>query len=184
MAVLTRRNLGRTARLWSWVAMLGAPFMLLMGVLLATGTGPGAQPPVEMWRTGPAGEPLELLPAARDAAVWGRPSSAGVTCTTARSSGDPVAELPVGPAEGRPSTVQDAGGTGEWTLLAVTAGTGAAATVTCGGGDLAEVAVSADPSVAGTPGFGLALIVFAPVLFLLGWLTRRAVRGPRAPAAG
>lgn len=157
--------------------MLGAPFLLLMGVLLVAGMGPGAQRPVEMWRTGAAGQALELLPAGRDAAVWGRPSPVGVTCTTARSSGDAVAELGVGPTDGRPDVVEDAGGTGEWTLLAVTAGTDVAATVTCSGGSLVEVAVSADPSVAGTPPFGRALLVLAPVLFLAGWATRRVLRG-------
>ncbi|MBO0922972.1 hypothetical protein J1G44_00555 [Cellulomonas sp. zg-ZUI199] len=177
MAVFTRRNLRRTAHLWSWVALLGGPFVLVMGVLLVTGTGPGAQRPVEMWRTGAAGSAVELLPSGRDTAVWGRPSAEGVTCTTARSSGQEVATLPVGSTEGRPATVRDAGGTGEWTLLALTGGTAAAADVTCSGGDLTEVAVSADPGgPRSSSGFGGVLVLVGPVLLLLGWVTRRALR--------
>ncbi len=177
MAVFTTRNVRRAAHLWSWVALLGGPLVLLMGVLLVAGAGPGAPRPVEMWRTGASGEPLELLPSGRDAAVWGRPDGDGAVCTTARSSGAVVAELTTGPADARPSQVDDAGGTGRWTLIGVTAGTGAAATVTCSGPGLSQVAVSADPSIAGTPSFGTALLVVGPALVLLGWATRRALRG-------
>jgi|GEM_PF-1506072 len=177
MAVFTRRNVRRAAHLWSWVALLGGPLVLLLGVLLVAGAGPGAPRPVEMWRTGTPGAPVELLPAGRDAAVWGQPDGDGAVCTTARSSGDVVAELTTGPVDERPAQVQDAGGTGRWVLLGVTAGTDAAATVTCSGPGLTQVAVSADPSVAGTPGFGVVLLVVGPALVVLGWATRRALGG-------
>ncbi|UZN02144.1 hypothetical protein [Cellulomonas sp. S1-8] len=178
MAVFTRRNIGRTTRLWSWVALLGAPFFLVMGLLLVSGTGPGAQRPVEMWGAGAAGDAVELLPSGRTTAVWGRAEGdvTGVTCATSRSDGTPVADLVVGAPGDRPGTVEDVGGSGSWTWLATTEGTGAAATVTCSGGGLTEVAVSTDPSRAGTPSFGWVLVAVAPVVFVLGLVARRAGR--------
>lgn len=173
MAVHTRANLRRAARLWAAVALVGAPLLAVLGVLLVAGVGPGAQRPVEMWRVGTAGSPVDL-PAASTTAVWGRPVAAGVTCTTHRSDGRPVAELVVGEPGDRPDAVEDAGGTGTWTWLATTAGTGAAATVTCSGGGATEVAVSADPARADTPAFGRRLLVLAPVLLVLGLVARRA----------
>ncbi len=175
MAVFTGTNLRRAATLWSWVALLGAPFLLVIGILLVVGSGPGAPPPVEMRSTGAAGDAVQLLPGGRDAAVWGRPAGTGATCTTARSSGEPVTELPRGTGD-RPVRVDDAGGSGSWELLGVTAGTGAAATVTCVGAGLEEVAVSPDPVGGRSQGFGLVVLVLAPVLLVLGLLTRRALR--------
>ena len=181
--MLTGRNLRRTARLWSWGAMLSAPLFLVMGVLLLVGAGPGAQPPVEMARTGPAGSPVELPHRSGGSAVWGRGDVAGAACATHRSSGDTVARLDVGRVEGRPEAVEDAGGTGRWTLLAVTDGSVAAASVTCSGEGLTDVAVSADPAASADPGLGLRLVVLAPALFVLGWAVRRVAR-PRAAAPG
>lgn len=184
MAVYTRRNLRRTARLWSWGAMLSSPFFLVMGILLMIGAGPGAQPPVEIQRTGAAGSAVELLRSGGGSAVWGRGSVEGASCATHRSSGDLVAQLDVGPVEGRPAEVEDAGGTGRWTLLAVTTGTEAAASVTCSGDGLTEVGISSDPAASASPGLGLRLVVLAPALLVAGWVVRRLLDRPRAGAPG
>lgn len=173
MAIFTRRNVGRTTRLWSWVALLGAPFVLVMGVLLVVGAGPGAPRPVEMWRTAAVGEPVELPGSGRDGAVWGQPATldpATVECTVARGDGGE----PLATGGDDAVVVEDVTGTGTWVRLATTGWALSGGDVSCSGGGLERVGVTPDVGAGNSQGFGWFLVVLAPVLAGLGLVARRA----------
>ena len=182
MAVFTGANVRRTARLWSWGALIAAPVFALLGIAGMLGLGSfGGPPSAAIERSGPAGTPLELGNSVHGEAIWGQPAAdlSAVSCVASRSDGSGV-ELPVGTVEGRPTQIEEAPSGATWFWLTTTADQPVSSSVTCSGGGLETVGVSVDPGD-GTRGVpGAPFLVFAVFLAVAGTILRRMSAPQRA----
>lgn len=137
----------------------------------------------------PAGEPFPV-PSGEAIAFWGRGdadlSAESVDCRPTSRDGEMEEPLQAGPPPGQEdlaTIIDDELGTLVYLASDVHQGFGRSM-MTCDGPGLDTVFTSADPRLPLHRGLGVALLVFAGVAGLWGWVALRTTRTRRAPAYG
>ncbi|WP_402462074.1 hypothetical protein [Isoptericola aurantiacus] len=174
----TRENRRASVRLFSRIALVAAPLIVLVGVLVWAGVGPWsaqaeAGRPFEPSDQVAAGEALQVFGLDESQVLWAAPGSVDVgsmTCVSDDASIDVD-----GAPDAAGSAVREAPDGGTWTRVAAL--DPMLGTVTCEGPGVESIGVADADGASSGAGGGVFFVVFGAVLLGLGLVARRLTRG-------
>lgn len=171
------QNRRRSLKLFSRIALIAAPVIVLVGVLLWADVGPwssqaDSERPFVPSETVAAGEPLQVFGLDEAQVLWAQPGSVDVGSVTCTSDDGLIAVD--GAPEAAGTAVREEPGGASWVRLAVLDPMLGA--VTCDGTGVESIGVAdVDGSSSGAGG-GVFFVVFGLVALGLGLLARRLTR--------
>lgn len=167
-------GLRRATAMFSVVAWAGALLVVVMGVMMLGRSSGGSPTSVSLRDAVGAGEPVTIPTTTSTVLLWGAPTTvdlAAVTCTAAAPSGERDLAVTTDP-----TVAVDTGQGRDVVLLLEVETMPRVDEVTCSGGGLEQVGRSAAANAGVERGFGVFLLLLAPVLAVLGIVARRASR--------